>query len=232
MTTARSIIEQAARKIHVLGRGIALSAEEASDALTTLNNFLGTFSAESGTIFNNQRETFTMTGATSYTIGSGGTLNTTRPIVINTMFIRVGSTDYPVAPMNADEYAAIPFKGIFGVPERCYYENNSPLGTLFFDLVPVAGYVLNLWSLKPLTQFADLTTDYDLPDGVENMLVWNLAIRIASDYEKEPTPFQILQAKQTKSAIEVFCRRNNYPKSTIDIGGASDGNIFSGWLTR
>lgn len=232
MTNARSIIEQAARMIHVLGRGQTLSAEEAQDALTALNGFLGTFSAEAATIYNNTRETFTLTGVASYTIGTGGTFNTSSPISITAMYVTIGSTDYPVLPMTAEEYAAIPFKALVGTPEKYYYENNNPLGRIFLYPAGVSGYVLNLWSAKALTSFAALTTDYTLPEGVENMLVWNLAIRLAPDYDKEPTPFQRSQAKETKSAVEVSCRRNSYPKSTLGIGEKSTGNIMSGWLTR
>ena len=183
MANARSIIEAASRKIQVLGRGQTLSAQEAQNALEALNGLLGMFSAQAGTIVNNVRESFNLNGATSYTIGIGGDFNTDKPVDVTAAFVRIGSTDYTLKQINAAEYAAIGFKAITGIPELFYYENNTPLGRMF--LYPVApSYQLNIYSLKALTSFADLTTDYDMPEGMFDMLVYNLAVAIAPEYEK------------------------------------------------
>ena len=233
MANARSIIEAASRKIQVLGRGQTLSAQEAQNALEALNVLLGMFSAQAGTIVNNVRESFNLNGATSYTIGIGGDFNTDKPVDVTAAFVRIGSTDYTLKQINAAEYAAIGFKAITGIPELFYYENNTPLGRIF--LYPVApSYQLNIYSLKALTSFADLTTDYDMPEGMFDMLVYNLAVAIAPEYEKEAPPTVKQKARETKAAIETYCRRNSYPTSTIDIGGRNtdNGNIFSGWYTR
>jgi len=232
MANARSIINKACRKIHVLGRGQTLSAEEAFDALETLNDMLGTFSAQGGLIFNNVRETFTLTGAQSYTIGSGGTFSTSSPIVITSMFVTIGSLDYPLKQITAEEYAAKGFKGITGLPDEVYFEDNTPLGRLFFYPVVTSG-TLNIWSRKALTEFADLTTDYDTPRGMEELLWSNLAVRLAPDYETEASRDVKRIARDSMRALEAATKRNNYPKSQIDIAsGGSTGNIFSGWYPK
>jgi hypothetical protein len=234
MTTARSIIEQASRKIHVLGRGQTLSAEEANDALKALNTLLSSFSAEAGTIFNKSRETFPLTGVQSYTIGPGGNFNTTPPIIILSAYISSGALDYPpLEQKTVGEYDTIALKNVGGSPEIFYYDNSLPLGRIWLYPVAASGYTLTITSLKALTSFADLTTDYTLPDGVEMMLVFNLGVILCPDYEKEPSPYLLSEAKRTKTVVEVACRRNNYPTSTVDFGdGFANGNIFSGWLTR
>lgn len=235
MANARSIINQAARKIAVLGRGQSLGADEYQDALTDLNTMMGSLSTDVGLIFNNVRELFPLTGAISYTIGTGGDFNTPTPVIINAAFIRIGTIDYPLKQLNSNNYANIGFKSISGISEFYYFENNVPLGRIFLYPVGVAGYSLGLYSLKVMDLFADLATEYDFPTGTEDMLVYNLAKRLAPEYEKPVPPEVAMMAPKTISNMQVFNKRNNYPTSYIDIAGSTGnttGNIYSGWYTR
>lgn len=233
MTNARNIINKACRKIHVLGRGQPLTADEANDALEALNDFLASLSADATTIFNTVRESFSLTGATTYSIGSGGDFNTTAPIVINAIYVRIGSTDYPLSQMNTGEYGDIGFKSISGTPEKYLYETNTPLASITLYPVGVSGYTLIIDSLKALTSFADLTTDYNLPPGMVDLLVYNLAVRLAPDYEKEAGASVKRIAKDSLTNLQVFNKRNNYPTADLDLGSSgSSGNILSGWYAR
>lgn len=233
MANARSIINQAARKIAVLGRGQTLGADEYQDALTNLNTMIGTFSTDVGLIFNNVTETFALTGAQSYTIGAGGDFNTGRPVIINTANIRIGTIDYPLNIVNEATYSAIGFKSITGIPDTLYYKDNFPLGSLFLYPVGVAGYSLTLYSQKVLDSFVDLTTEYDIIPGFKDLLVYNLSERLAAEYEKPVPPQVARMANKTILSVQASNKRNNYPTSTIDIApSGSDGNIYGGWYTR
>lgn len=67
------------------------------------------------------------------------------------------------------------------------------------------------------------------------MLVYNLAKRLAPEYEKPVPPEVAMMAPKTISNMQVFNKRNNYPTSYIDIAGSTGnttGNIYSGWYTR
>lgn len=232
MANARSIIEKAARKIHVLGRGQTLDADQVNAALETLNDMLGTLSMDVDYIFNNVRETFSLNGSQSYTIGSGGDFDTIRPVEIVAAYVSTGGVDYPLRQKNAPEYAGTAFKAITGVPDSFYYENNTPLGRIFLYPVGVGGYSLTLYTLKPLTSFADLTTDYSLPEGAVEMLVYNLAVRLCPDYEK-PVPIDIEKmARSTLGNMQVYNKRHNYPTSQLDVVGGGGGNILGGWYVR
>jgi len=233
MTNARAIINQAARKIHVLGRGQVMDADEYQDAFEVLNTMLGSLSTNTGLIFNNSRETFPLTGAQSYTIGVGAVFDTVAPILIQSAYITIGTVDYPLRQMNADEYANVAFKTLSGIPDSFYYEKNTPTARIF--IYPVGtSYTLTLYGLKPFTAFSNLTANYDLPPGAEDMLVYNLAVRLASEYEKEASATVKQTAVQTLRNVEAYNKRNNYPKSLIDIAGDSTvaGNILSGWYIR
>ena len=233
MTNARSIINQAARKIAVVGRGQVMPAEEAQDALTALNNMIKGFGAGSGVDYNEKRNTYNLTGAVSYTIGPSGNFNTVRPSDVSSAYISVGGTDYPLNQINSEQYSQIVDKNILGIPEFFYYQNNTPLGTIFMYPIGASGYTLTLITREQDAAFVDLTTEYDLPEGYEEMLVYNLALRLAPEYEK-PVPAEVkTTALASKLAFESFVRRNDYPTSNIDIGtDALQGNIYNGWYTR
>jgi hypothetical protein len=51
MTNAREIVNGAAKLLTVLGRGQALSAEDAQNGLETLNDILGSFSLTPGAAY-------------------------------------------------------------------------------------------------------------------------------------------------------------------------------------
>lgn len=231
MTNARSIIEQAARKIHVLGRGQTLDADQVNTALSALNNMLGEWSAELGAIYNSTKETFTLSPlTTSYTIGSGGSFNTEKPIAIEAAFITIATLDYPLKMLNAVEYSQIGYKNLSSIPDSLYFEDNTPLGKLYLYPVPASAYTITLYSRKAITEFLDLTTDYTLPTGLENALVWNLAVVLCPEYEKEPSAVVVSQSRKSKSAFVTKVRRNNYPVSDIDFSTKPKGNIYNGWL--
>jgi hypothetical protein len=233
MTNARSIINQAARKIGVVGRGLVMPADEAQDALTALNNMVKGFSAGSGIAYNEKRNTYPLTGAISYSIGPGGDFDTTRPDDISSAYVTVGTTDYPLNQINSQQYTEIVNKNIQGIPDSFYYQNNTPLGRIFLYLKGASGYTLTLITREQDASFVDLTTDYNLPEGYEEMLVYNLALRLAPEYEK-PVPAEVkTTALASKLAFESFVRRNDYPTSNIDIGtDAFSGNVYNGWYTR
>ncbi len=232
MANARSIIEQAARKIAVLGRGQVMPADEVQSALTTLNAMLGTFSAENGVIFNDVTQSFPISGASSYTIGTGGDFNTTPFNTITSVTVSQNGIDWTLRALNSEEYQAIAFKNIGGIPDSFYYENSTPTATLFVYPVGTGAYTINITGQKALTSFPDLTTDYPMPNGFEEMLVYNLAERLSPEYEKPVNPDIRLMAKQTKNAVMGYIQRSNYPTSEIDLADDNSGisNIYGGWI--
>lgn len=238
MTTARDLIKSALRKIHVLGVGSSLSAEEAADGLEALNSMLSSFSAEGAIVFQETTESFTLvSGQASYTIGSGLDFNTTAPLEIKAACIRQGSTDYPVSPYDEREYSRIAEKNITGsVPDIYYYDNNYPTANIYLYPVPSGADTFTWFARKPLTSFSTLDTEFAMPGQFEAMITMNLAEWLASEYEREPSNTLRKLAMQTKKAVIAQNRRNE--KNTSDLSGipsgdnsSSIGNIYSGYYT-
>lgn len=232
MTTARKIINSAGRLIHVVGRGQTMPAYEAQNALEALNGLLEEFSVEGGMTFTSVQETFNLTGAESYTIGSGGTFNTERPIEIESAFITQSGSDYTLSQISASSYGNIEDKSAAGVGDYFYYDNNAPLSKIYLWPVPDASYTLTIYSKKLLTAFADLTTDYTLSPAFERMLIKNLAVTLAPEYEKEASPTVQRDARKSRNAILVYNQRNNYQTTSVDEALTTTGgfNIYSGDL--
>ena len=80
MTTTLDLITKALQKIGAVTKDETLSAGDVSDALSSLNDMISSWSLDSLIVYASTLENFTLTpGSYSYTIGSGGNFNTTRP---------------------------------------------------------------------------------------------------------------------------------------------------------
>lgn len=231
MATARDIIEASLRKIHVVGRGQSLPSDEANDALDTLNAMLDSWSVEGGLVYAETQETFSLTGAQSYTIGDGGDFDTVLPVDIVAAFISIAGTDYPLELIDREQYAEITDKSLGSfVADVLYYDNNYPLATIRMHPVPASG-TLTLYSNKPLTRFSSLDTVYSMPVGYERALVYNLAVDIAPEYEKEAGMSVMRIANESKSNVLSANTRNDNNQSNIDSAllGNNTFNIYKGY---
>lgn len=220
MTTALDLITGAAKIIGVVFKSEALSADEASDGLTALNDMLDSWSNDDLITFAPTLESFAMTGASSYTIGSGGTLNTTRPINIITAVVRSGTVDYPLEILTPEQYQTeVPVKNInTQIPKYLTYDNGYPLGTIKMFAIPLSGTTLYLQTNKPLSNLSALTTTVDLPPGWKKAIKYNLAIDLAPQYGAQITPQILDQAKKSLGAIKRATSANTgmpYTPATI-----------------
>ena len=230
MTTARDIIKSALRKIAVLGAGSSLSNEEAQDGLDLLNGILSEWSAAGGLIFNETSETFNLTGAISYTVGSGGDFNTSRPTQITSLFTSSGGIDYIAHEYSSAQYASLAYKNAEGYPDIYYYDNNYPLGTIYLYPKPTGVSTITINSVKELTSFTTLDAAFSMPAEYRIALEHNLAVYIAPEYEKEASITIQRVAKRTKNAILTQNNHNRRNIATLDVPCSTRGvfNIYTG----
>ena len=180
MTTANDLISRSLRLLGVVGQGRrTLSANEASDGLEALNSMLESFSLERMMIYQILEENFPITAGTAdYTIGSGGTFNTTRPVKVDGAFIRDNGIDFPMLVIDHDAYDSVPLKTATARPQYLYFDAQYPLAYIRLLYTPDASYTLYINSWKQLQRFTDGTTALALPPGYERMIVYNLAIEL------------------------------------------------------
>jgi hypothetical protein len=230
MTTALELITGAARLIGIVRKGEALDNDEAVDGLEALNQMLESWTNSTLLVNARIRESFTLVGGTaSYSIGTGQTFNTTRPNIITEAFIRDGSIDTPLTIISDEQYDSVSFKTGQGLPQFLNYTPSYPYGTIKLYNTPGSAYGLHILSEKPLTEFASLATDIELPAGWKRALRFNLAVEIAPEFSQQ-VPAEVVEiAQQSKALIALNVARNRPIKFSPRVAPA--GDIYSGYYS-
>tara|TARA_R100001086_G_scaffold250077_1_gene193283 strand:- start:973 stop:1677 length:705 start_codon:yes stop_codon:yes gene_type:complete len=230
--TGLQLVSAILRKLEVLASGEVPSGDEASDTLSAVNLLLSGWSNEELTIFQTVEEAFTLTaGDDSYTIGSGGDFDTSRPQSILKAAIRSGSgsnqTDYPVEVREINDWAMIPSKKVqSSIPWELYQNGGYPLKTIQLYPVPSEANALVLWSKKPLTEITSLSTTLSFPPGYERALIYNGAIEAAPEFGREPSAAVVKIARESLATIK---SKNVKPaRLETDMGRGRRYDIQSG----
>lgn len=174
-----------------------------SNALEALNNMVGIMGLE-GLFPFVTRESFTMTvGQDTYTIGSGGTFDTIRPLSIKSVFIRdSNNNDYSIKIYSMEEYNSIALKSQSGRPTKAYYIPEYPLAKIIFNYDADEAYTVFFEFEKNFTEVSSTSTTVALPNEYKTMLVYNLAVALAED-EKITLPQTVyLLAEYYKGLVD------------------------------
>lgn len=215
--TAIELITRAMRECAALSIAEVPSAEEAAVGLENLNAFVGALQIQRLAIWVRERAVYDLVADQGgpdnpYTIGDGGDFDRHRPADIATASII--SNNNPTQPvelgidiLNYQEWQGVTSKEVTSqLPQYLYYERSMPLGKIYLYPIPTDSTVdLVLYLPTPMTEFADLVTDYDLPPGYADMLSYGLAVRFASLYRLPRDP-QLEQL--AKDAMAVVKRTN------------------------
>jgi hypothetical protein len=232
--TALDIIKGALRKICQYAPGETIDADDATDALNTLNGMLDLWSNEHLMVYNNIENVLALTaGKNSYTVGAGGDLNISRPLRISGAYSRLtptgNSVDFPCREVAFEQYAALGLKSQPGPwPKFMYYDTAYPMATLYVWPVPTQSVEFHLWTDMVFSQFASTSTAVALPQGYVLAMQTNLACLLAPEYGAQPSPELKSQARKFKQAIKDM---NDTPEATASFDGAlAGGNVNdAGW---
>lgn len=211
--TVRDMIRGSLRLIGALAEGETPSAAQQSDVLFAFNQMIESFSNDPLLSSYKVREEFTLVPSTqSYTIGTGGTFSTTRPLEVYEAGLEIqGSspTEIPVDIINDQQWADIRQKSVSSsIPRKIYIEDAFPLSNVHVWPVPEAAHKLVLYSRKPLDTYSSYTTEINLPPGYLRMYRYNLAVEVAPEFGKEPSGLVLQTAMDSKAAIK---RTNTKP---------------------
>ncbi len=178
---------------------------------------------------------------TSQTVGSE-TLTTyyQRPLRINSAFVRVSNLDYPVTPLNVEQYELIGFKTLNGPwPRALYYQPSGPVGNITFWPVPGSGQ-MHMFAETVLQGFNSLDDLVTLPQGYNMAIRWNLAEMLLPEYGKnDPTMIQMIMKNAADS--RAWVKRTNmqptqivrFDDALVSMNRANDASwIFSGGFVQ
>jgi hypothetical protein len=215
-----------------------MTADEAQDGLESLNSMLSTLRLEGLMAYDIERVVFSITAGTQvYTLGPGGTWSTTatfgagtpRPPRIHHMGLLDTTSDpdleEPMDEMTQAEYQDLRLKGLTSPwPTKWQYSPAVPLGSVFLWPSPTVNRSVAVYLWRSLSQFATVQTDVTLPEGYEEMLAYNLAIRLCPEYGTSAGPEVIDVAKSTKALI----RRNNREPAVLQLDPLAPGQRRTG----
>lgn len=183
MTTVSDIITRAARGLGYLGRTESLSAADAADGIACFNEMLDSWSNESLMSYVTLQRSFTMIPLQqTYTIGTGGYINSTRPYDVTQAFVRdTGPNDYPMRIIGRAEWDLIGEKTITSqIPDTLFYDSQYPLGIINIFPLPLLPYTVFFNSTTDQVEYSLLTTALSLPVGYELAYIYNLALHMMS----------------------------------------------------
>lgn len=221
--------------------------------LRRLNMLLGQLNIQALTSPVDAREVFPLvagkggTGAVGsatgpYTIGPNGNFNTTRPQSLTSAGLLMGGTTFPNqveiprAVLTQDDYNAIPMKDLPNSMFTGVYFNATYAGGLAtIQLWPVPDTTIHslvIYHRALLATITNGTATYDLPPGADEMLEYQLALRLAPTYHVplESLPDLTRIASQSlknfkASNVQMADLRNDAPFAFDARGGY---NILSG----
>lgn len=234
MTTARSLITSALRRMGAIGDNEAPTATEANQGLESLNEMLDTWSTENLTIVANTETVFRLaTLQGSYTIGTGGDIDVVWPFELEHAQLRVLTTnpplDLPLRLLSQQEWVQIRLKGTESTyPQHLWLHTTFPLGTLHLWPVPTESNDLILWHNTILGAFATLDTDVQFARGYARALRYNLTEELAPEYGRETSAMMQRQAETAKALL----KRANIKKrlAAVDVPVSYDYGTYN-WRT-
>ena len=205
MSTVRQLVTDALRLLKVSEAGEAISAEEASDGLRALNQMISAWNNDSFNLYKIVQRSLSLTASDGeYTIGSGGDIDTIRPLRISSAYVRdSGGTDHPMEIIQNREWSEIRLKSLDGdYPYYLYYRKSYPLAYINLYPQPGTGMTLYIECWDQLTGYTSLSESISLPPGYERAFKYNLALEIAPEYVESINPLVTNNASMSKADIQ------------------------------
>lgn len=234
--TVLDLITRGLFDLKVYQSGESLSPDDAELGRVTLNDWLDGLATENLSIYTVTRTTWTLSTATSYTIGAGATINVARPVSPQAI-TDIGYQDTSQSPtlemlfhggvLSQAEYDALPQKTLTGTYPQAWYYNPTYGSTGYGTLTPWPAPTSTtlqgvIYSQTPVSEFAAVTDTVSLPPGYRRFLRTNVAVELASAFDVEPSQTLMLAARESKANIKRANMR------MIDLGCGDAVALFGG----
>ena len=216
MPVASTMILRSLRLLGEKTRGGTLTANEQTECLAEVNSMLDSWSNENLLIHTLSQTSFALTDSQgTYTIGSGGDFNMTRPSrIVDPCFVRdTDDSDTPLKLIDMATYGRFVLKTTDGTyPGYLAYDYSFSITSTARVLLypePQSGLTLFINTLQPFTQFSTMTHPISLPPGYQRAIEYNYAVEAAGGFTNvDPDVARI--ARQSKAAIKVTNTRTPY----------------------
>jgi hypothetical protein len=204
MATGKTVLLGALRLLNVKQSSEALATDELEDGKDSLNELIDSWSNQKLIQPALVEVTHTLTASDAqYSIGSSGDINTTRPLKIESAWIRKSNLDYQVDMIENQEWSNLfrkttetPF------PRKLYYRASYPLGEINLYPTPSEANTLVMQVWTQISQITDMTATLTLPPGFNRALKYNLAVEMGPEYGTEASPTVQKIAVESKDWIK------------------------------
>lgn len=231
-----TVVSGALRLIGVLGQGGSPTAPQMSEGMRRLNMMMGQWFLENQTSPFISRGVFPLVAnKQTYSVGNGGEIDTPRVLKLDGLGLLLNGNvptatlqqrvEIPRAILTDDAWRNIQIKQLPNAMFTAgYYNPTYAAGFGTLDLWPVPNnnfHSIVLYTRAALPLFVSETTQYDLPEGAEEAMEYNLAIRLAAP-NTVPVPPDV--AALARSSLASFKRSNTrFNDIPIDPMFASSG---------
>jgi len=214
--TGQQLIDSALRLLGIQGQGETASGDDSADALSILQDMVDSWQADGTTIFSVVRNTYSIAAnQQTWTLGTNGTLSTTRPAKIEGVSIidltnASQPNEIPIECITALEWQEEPVKNLsVHIPYRVWDDQGFPTRTLTYYPIPDVACQTAIYSWQALTTFSDLSTDHTFPPAYAKALRYNLALDLAPEFGVINIPAMVL--RQAEDSLGLIKRMNFRP---------------------
>lgn len=227
MTTSSDLIRRSLKLAGVVATEDAVPADQAQDALSTLNEMLQTWASQPLLSLPwTQVSKVLVAGQQAYTIGSGGDINTPRPTSLYHAHVNYGGIDYALSIAALSEFEENSLKAVGGVPSTLYIRPGYPLSTILLYPYPSsASMTLVIDTVAPPVDLA-LSTTLPYPSNWLRALRYNLALELCAEYGVDPSAVIVKIAKESLHTL--MTANHQLPTAKFDpllVGGTTDSSL-------
>lgn len=215
-TTLADLLKPALRMAGITQRpGITPSPDQYNELIPAVNRMLQAKNCNGHSVFATSIDQYELnSGQKIYTIGPGGDFPTARPQFIkdaNLVFPTTPQLRTPLKILDEHEWSLISMQDIgSSLPWAIFYNptyGSDGRGTIYLAFQPPDGYLLELYTWTLLgASFTSITDLVILPDGYEDFIVTNMAVKACS---LEPTLSILGQPAKMRELREEQRRAND-----------------------
>ena len=217
----------ASRSLRILGAidpSETITATELANAMIACNAMLRSWAARDILVYATTQTTYALPASTvSVTIGAAGDVVLARPSGIDHAWLRISNQDYTLEEITLREYDAWVNKTTSGIPEEFALRDGYPNMTMYFKNLPSTASTLYLETRQPFTEFTTGAQTVLLPDEYEEAIVYNLAFRLAPEYQKSMSQEAQVSASTSLRTIK---NKNAHPVRRLNAIPFSRNRYF------
>lgn len=204
--SVRQLVMRSMREIGVLASGAEPTTQEMTDVRNVLIGMLDTWRTENLMVPITSASTFTLSTSQSvYTMyeSVAADFNTVRPYRVHSaVLIDAAGIRTPLDAVSYVDYQRQSTHDLTGTPDSYCYIPEYPIGKLALSCNPIQAQILLMMEAPLVALPASNTTEIDFPPGYLEAVVYNLAVRIASQFEVMPSQLVLGAAAASRQQIK------------------------------